>query len=513
MNKKYAKVQSTRRSLIMSVLSLMLCFAMLIGTTYAWFTDSVTSGTNRIVAGNLDVEMYYKNALTSKNKDVEAEKWANVATADADPKFFVDASGEEILWEPGVVSICDFEVRNVGTLALKYKLNTEFEDGNDSGSTMKLSSVIKAAVVAADTDVSTRENAIAAGKAVEGGFQNLAVFANEGALAPQGKDAFKVILYWEPTENDDVYNMNNEKQDEAHDNTMWIDIDIKLIATQLTEEKDSFDIDYDKDATYPGNTASDAALKFDDGDPTIVTGIEDDTAETVVIPATATKIADNAFKGNTHIKDITMPVNTEIGESAFEGCDNLENVTLVVPDGQTANVEFRAFAECEGLKNITVNGDANLTNATFQFGTIQHATEVETEYVFNGNVTVGKQAFSSNYASSCGGTVIFNGNVTFVTSARDIPFIGAQVDNVIFNCDGATIDFGAGPTTALMSNINFIFKGVPSLVKGKLSADENSCHMYCNLEAWKNAGFLDDTITSGYKKQNLTYHDISELTE
>ena len=51
------KSKNTKRALLASVLSMMLCLAMLIGSTFAWFTDSVTSGKNTIVAGNLDVEL------------------------------------------------------------------------------------------------------------------------------------------------------------------------------------------------------------------------------------------------------------------------------------------------------------------------------------------------------------------------------------------------------------------------------------------------------------------------
>ena len=57
--KKYT--MKTRHALLLSLLSLTTCFAMLLGTTFAWFTDSVTSGVNRIVAGNLDVELYHSS--------------------------------------------------------------------------------------------------------------------------------------------------------------------------------------------------------------------------------------------------------------------------------------------------------------------------------------------------------------------------------------------------------------------------------------------------------------------
>ena len=54
-----AKKRSTKSALLWSVLSLFLCISMLAGTTFAWFTDSVTSANNIIQSGNLDVELKY----------------------------------------------------------------------------------------------------------------------------------------------------------------------------------------------------------------------------------------------------------------------------------------------------------------------------------------------------------------------------------------------------------------------------------------------------------------------
>ena len=51
------KKSTMLRSLLMSGLSVLLCVSMLMGSTFAWFTDTVESGINTIVAGNLDVEL------------------------------------------------------------------------------------------------------------------------------------------------------------------------------------------------------------------------------------------------------------------------------------------------------------------------------------------------------------------------------------------------------------------------------------------------------------------------
>ena len=63
--------KSTKKALLTSVLALVLCMSMLIGTTFAWFTDEVKSGTNIIAAGNLDVNLYHSDR-GEQNKPVNA---------------------------------------------------------------------------------------------------------------------------------------------------------------------------------------------------------------------------------------------------------------------------------------------------------------------------------------------------------------------------------------------------------------------------------------------------------
>ena len=151
------KAKNTKRALLASVLSMLLCLAMLVGSTFAWFTDSVTSGKNKIVAGNLDVELY------AKNDDGE---YTAVA---ADTNLFL----KDALWEPGHVEVVNLQVANVGTLALTYKLgiNVASEKGstNVNDEAFKLSNYIKFAVLDGDNTYDTRDEAIAAaeGKAVD----------------------------------------------------------------------------------------------------------------------------------------------------------------------------------------------------------------------------------------------------------------------------------------------------------------------------------------------------------
>ncbi|MBR6765497.1 MAG: SipW-dependent-type signal peptide-containing protein, partial [Clostridia bacterium] len=126
------KKHSTKKALIASVLSLVLCFSMLIGTTFAWFTDSVTSANNIIKSGNLDVELYYQAEGQTD--------WTKVTNT-------TNVFKENALWEPGHTEVVKLKIVNEGTLALKYQLgvNVASEVGsvNVNDVEFKLSEYIK----------------------------------------------------------------------------------------------------------------------------------------------------------------------------------------------------------------------------------------------------------------------------------------------------------------------------------------------------------------------------------
>lgn len=104
------KSKSTKKALLSSVLALVLTCAMLIGTTFAWFTDSAKSGKNKIVAGNLDVELEY--ATVDENGTLQ--DWKTVEGVE-------NLFNPDALWEPGHAEVVYLKARNAGTLALKYK--------------------------------------------------------------------------------------------------------------------------------------------------------------------------------------------------------------------------------------------------------------------------------------------------------------------------------------------------------------------------------------------------------
>ena len=98
-------MKSTKKSLFTSVLALFLCFSMLLGTTFAWFTDTVTSTNNKIVAGSLkvDLELF----------DKETGTWESIKNSQK-------AIFNHKNWEPGYTEVKILRITNKGSLALKW---------------------------------------------------------------------------------------------------------------------------------------------------------------------------------------------------------------------------------------------------------------------------------------------------------------------------------------------------------------------------------------------------------
>ena len=106
--------KATKRALLTSVMALVMCVVMLVGTTFAWFTDTASTAVNKIQAGNLDIELQMKD---NRGNWVKAEgKTLNWVKAEGH-------ENEKVLWEPGCTyKLPELRVINKGNLALKYKV-------------------------------------------------------------------------------------------------------------------------------------------------------------------------------------------------------------------------------------------------------------------------------------------------------------------------------------------------------------------------------------------------------
>ena len=216
----------TKRALLASILSVVVCAAMLAGSTFAWFTDSVTSAGNIIKSGNLDVEMYWAEGTTDPSATTTVWKDASKG-----PIFNYG------LWEPGYTEVRHVKISNVGSLALKYQIHIAA-----TGTVSKLAEVIDVYYIKGGQQIANR-----AGLANLEPIGTLAeVLANpavaNGHISGKKDDVVSSDIATI------ALKMQETAGNEYKDLSIGSEFAIKLSATQYTEEIDSFDKDYDKGA-------------------------------------------------------------------------------------------------------------------------------------------------------------------------------------------------------------------------------------------------------------------------
>ena len=206
---------SSKKALFLSVISMVICVSMLIGSTFAWFTDSATASVNKIQAGNLDVELVGKDGKTL----TEALKWVKSAEA---------PEGEKVLWEPGCkYNLEPFAIKNSGNLALKYKVVISGLTGDAT------------LLEAIDFTVSVDGDALVA-KDGESTATTAASLNNFEGTLEAGKTTGLITITGKMKET-----AGNKYKGLSLEN-----ISITVYASQLNFESDSTGKDYDKDATY-----------------------------------------------------------------------------------------------------------------------------------------------------------------------------------------------------------------------------------------------------------------------
>ena len=202
--------KTVRKALWMSVLSIALCLTMLIGTTFAWFTDTASTAVNKIQSGTLKVDIQDANGNSLKGKTMS----------------FKNFKGEtNILWEPGATFKLDaFKIVNEGNLALKYKVVINGIEGN--------SKLLEAIDFFVEKDGATAK--------LEGW---------DGVLLPDGKTAEGF-----DSKATSLITISGKMRETAGNDYQGKELNglgITVLATQYTYENDSTGPDYDAEAQYP----------------------------------------------------------------------------------------------------------------------------------------------------------------------------------------------------------------------------------------------------------------------
>lgn len=449
--------KTTKRALVLSAFAILMCVTMLIGTTFAWFTDTASTGVNKIQAGNLKVGFQY---------------WNGTEYVDAKD---VSLFSENTLWEPGHTEVVYLKVINQGSLALKYCLNTintwEWKTAkNSDGDTILLSDYLQIGIAegknAAEGVYATREEAVAAAASNLVSYDS---YTKENILEPNATDYIAFVVTMPTTVGNAANSVNG--------NYPAIRFNLALNATQTEYESDSFGKDYDANVPYPlagvdangtGNVIYDELEKQN---PSILLGA--DAARSFgwfVRYATTINLNGYAMTttGNQSVIDVTANGDLTItGNGTIDASGGRDSVTAVTVDhGGKLTIENGTFIGKAGnaciynaggtveIKGGTFKGDPQWTLNCLDGQGLTITVTGGTFYQFdpsNANTGTGEIVVPTGYKVILDGDwytvvediVVVNSNVEFNEALK----AASNGNKIILNCDVTelTVDENAIP--------------------------------------------------------------------
>ena len=430
-------VNSTKKALLASIVSLVLCFSMLLGTTYAWFTDSASTAVNTIQSGNLDMGVYWATPADIVDGDIPEGSWKPM---EADKSVF----NQDALWEPGYTEVVFFKFVNEGSLAFQYQFNVdilkEVIGKTNDGADIQLSKYIQAYAcncfswdytnyLFASNEAAT--NPVGAPDP----FHTTLFDAANGAVAtPSGDNplsldswqwldfeetTYATLVLWMPT------TVGNEANHNGTDKPS-IDLGINVLATQYTYEKDSFGDQYDKDAEYPEivnynqvGTLDELKEAFAEGGNVILTDDIQFEKITSIEPGADVYL-------NLNGKTITVDENTT------------SNTLIWVKEGAKLTVDGNGTIDLGSVSTMAIfcpYGELVIENGTFIRDKVTTVTK-DTTGLFMGakitasNVTINGGYFDPGYYDENAANIedILAGTAVFTETADDIAKRGNSKD-------------------------------------------------------------------------------------
>ena len=383
--------RATKRALLTSVMALVMCVVMLVGTTFAWFTDTASTGVNKIQAGNLDVDIVDKEGTNHLDT-------LNFTKAAGAP------DGEQLLWEPGCRYVTEgFRIANKGNLALKWKAVVNKGTTAENPGKFDLLDVIDFYLVKGDKN-------------------------SEGTLL----DEFTGTL--QKTAISDVYYIKGVMDKNAGNDYQGLTLDgitITVYATQDTVEFDSFDDKYDEGATLPEiRTVTDAAALAasvadlaKEGNKNVVVSVAQDMNNIAGI---------KTAKGNT----LTMDLNGKsVGVSYGQGSTNTTTNGMQLLQGSTVTLKngtYKANHGNDADHNIAILIQ-NYSNLTIENCTLDMREANDTA----GNSKGTSYALSTN----CGKVVIKGETNIYARNNTEYALDVMHWENPSYKDEGTSVTF------------------------------------------------------------------------
>lgn len=464
---------SVKRSLFVSAIALTLTAALLIGTTFAWFTSTASTGVNKIESGNLKVDIIGTDSETH----IDTLNFTKAATTDAE-------AGEEILWEPGCRYLTEgFRIANKGNLALKWKAQVNTGTTAANAGNFNLLDVIDFYVVTQAADGTETETAL---------------------------DEFTGNL--KKTQTSDVYYIKGVMQTTADNNYQGLALDgitITVYATQDTVENDSYDNTYDKDATYlayPAGVTTDsfpetanyindqgqmksdkpATVAFVDENGATQYAADLNTAITkgasVVYCKKDAKLVGSLTRGNNRTVELTSDLTIYANGADFQNTEISINTTSLSTEsvGKTKNFTLRV----NDAKNLRVWG--NTPNAGV------------TQNIILENCTFEGKGINSGNDVASGGIFYAYGTTGMINLTMNNCKVSGSNQGVYFGCDGS-LTVKDSSFTECATGIKVSYKGTGT----RTDRIENCAFTKCGCTT-KMAGsttyLADDSAAIKYKK-------------
>lgn len=416
------KQKALRRSLWASALAILLCIAMLLGTTFAWFTDTVSSANNTIKSGTLLIQLNGKD--------------------DAETLF----TSDDVLWEPGYSQKAEFTVQNVGSLWLKYSLQVAIKED-----TAGLANVLDVYLLN-DKTATNLDDAAFLGTVADLAAGLGTASTKDQPLAP-GASAGEKVLVIKMKES-----AGNEYQNKE------IKFDINILATQYTEETDGFGSNqYDKDAQYPTVIVSDtqelvdALANAEDGDIIMLA----DNANNISITDTLTVTAkDLVLDGNGKTITGSVAENKSFLTVTTDGDFTMTDVTIVPGSTVTPNASMY----------LSVEGKVTITDCVFGApdGTAQvmyNGLEFDSKHpLADGSVISGNTFYGNSFRHNCISFYNVEEGATVEISNNKFIDLNSNTTNAIrisnWNDTTATININSNVYSILQENADTQWAGL-----------------------------------------------------
>ena len=415
LRRKDMKNFSSKRALLLSVLSMVICVSMLIGSTFAWFTDSATANVNTIKSGDLDVEIVKADG----SELTGALKWVKAAGHE----------NEAILWEPGCqYNLEGFKIINKGNLAFKYKVVISGLTGDAT------------LLEAIDFTVSVDGDALVA-KDGESTATTAASLNNFEGTLEAGKTTGLITI---------TGKMKETAGNDYRDLTLE-GISITVYATQLNSESDSTGKDYDKDATYyPVLDAAGLKDALKTGGNVEVESDLDTGKETLKVTKDTTI--------NMNGKEIKNTENIWIDNSGSDGnwslisARNGANLTI------SGNGTFKAKANDAMAVDVQSGATLTIKNGTF-------IGNVDAVYVENGTAIIEGGFFDIQQKSNGTGEAQYR----FMLNCYDANYKNGTAKIIVKG--GTFVNFNPANNAAEGAGTNFVAEGYSVIKETQANGD------------------------------------------